>query len=383
MKLKRIITKELISLSKQYPVVTITGPRQAGKTTLAKMTFPKMRYANLEEPDVRAFAIEDPRSFLADNPRGMIIDEIQRAPELLSYIQAMVDVKNKNSLFILTGSQQLNLLGKVTQSLAGRTALLTLLPFSFKELKQYKYNHSLEEFIYNGFYPRVHDQKLNPSSAYKNYYQTYVERDLRQLINIKDINLFQKFVKLCAGRVGQLFDRSSLSNEVGVSTATISSWISILEASYIIYFLNPYFENFNKRVIKTPKLYFYDVGLATYLLGINSVEQIHRDPLKGLLFENMIVSELIKQQLNRGLDPNLYFYRDSNKNEVDVLLKSANNFIAIEIKSSQTFNKEYLKGINYFKGLSKNRLIESYLVYNGISQNRTDYKIINFKNIKI
>ena len=382
MMVKRDITTELINTAASYPVVTITGPRQSGKTTLVKKVFSNKTYINLEEPDTREFALSDPRKFLKDLPKGAILDEIQRAPLLLSYIQSIVDEKKENGFFILTGSSQFELMDSVTQSLAGRTGLLKLLPFTFNELDRINKNWSVEEYLFYGFYPRIHDQNIDPTKGYRYYYETYIERDLRQLINIKNLRLFQKFVKLCAGRIGQIFYANQLANEVGVSVPTIQSWLSILETSYIVYLLPPYFTNINKRLIKSPKLYFYDVGLASYLLGIEHVNQIKRDPLRGSLFENLLISELIKYRYNQGLDHRLFFYRDSQQKEIDIIYQSGTNIIPCEIKSADTFHSDMLNGLKYIKKIFPGKINKGYLFYTGgIEQGIEDYNILNYKNM--
>ncbi len=378
----REINNELINLTKNYPVVTITGPRQSGKTTLVKMAFPKKPYINLEDPDINEFAISDPRAFLKNAGDTAIFDEIQNAPILFSYIQNIVDKNKVNGKYILTGSSQFELDAKITQTLAGRTAILKLLPFTIKELQKLSENTAIDKLLLNGFYPRIHDQNLNPTKAYKNYYETYIQRDLRQLINIKNLRLFKKFVKLCAGRIGNIFIASNLSNEVGVSVPTIQSWLSILEASYIVFLLEPYYSNIKKRLIKSPKLYFYDTGLAAYLLGIETVTQIQRDPLRGALIENLVLMEMIKKRYNSGLDHNLYFYRDSHNNEIDILYKSADCITPFEIKSADTYNKEFLKNLNYIEKIIPDKIKNKYLVYTGdIEQNIGNVNLINFKNI--
>jgi len=360
----RKIQSTLIELSRTYPVVTITGPRQSGKTTLARMTFPEFSYCNLEHPETRLLAQSDPQSFFEQYPSPVIIDEIQRVPELFSYIQVDVDEKRKNGLYILTGSQQLNLNAAVSQSLAGRTALLTLLPFSIEELDQYALSDfTRDKYLYHGFMPRIFDQQQNPGIAYRNYLQTYVERDVRQLINLKDLALFEKFLRLVAGRIGQIINLNALSNDTGVSATTLSNWISVLEASYIIFRLMPYHENFGKRVIKSPKLYFVEPGLACYLLGIENEMQLARDPLMGNLFENMVVLEAVKSRYNSGLNPNLYFFRDSNQNEIDLLLKKGSKLYPVEIKASRSWNERFTKNILKFNALSDGN--EGCVVYGG------------------
>ncbi len=362
---KRDLETEIQDLAKGYPVVNVTGPRQSGKTTLVRSVFPGKPYANLEDLDTRSLANEDPRGFLERFPVGGILDEIQRAPQLLSYIQTLVDERDEKGFFILTGSHQIELHQAITQSLAGRTALLTLLPMSLHELSKADIHSSLDEMLLNGGYPRIHKEKLNPTKAYRNYFQTYVERDLRQLINVKDLSQFEHFVRICAGRTGQILNMDQMGSEVGISAHTAREWISILEASFILFRLHPYFENFNKRLIKSPKLYFTDVGLASYLLGIENETQMSRDPLRGHLVEDLVVLELMKARLNQGLDPQLYYYRDVQKNEVDVIFKRGNELIPIEIKSSKTYNTSFLKNIKFFQNLVKERAPSGYLIYAG------------------
>lgn len=361
----RELQKELVLAASSYPVVTVTGPRQSGKTTLTQLTFPTKPYVNLEAPDTRERALADPRGFLEAFTQGAILDEIQRAPELLSYIQIIVDKRQEKGLFILTGSHQLQLHQAITQSLAGRTALLTLLPMNLSELHEAGFDLSLNEAMFKGGYPRVFKDHLEPTKAYRNYFQTYVERDLRELIQVKDLALFQKFIRLAAGRIGQLLNLEGLGNEVGVSSHTIKAWISILEASYIIIRIHPYFENFGKRFIKAPKLYFTDVGLACYLLGIESISQLERDPLRGNLMENLIFLELVKSRLNQGLDPQLYYLRDTHNHEIDFLYQAGRDLIAIEVKSSATFNPSFLDNILYFQNLFKERMKSGFIVYGG------------------
>lgn len=363
--IKRHITTELFSLMAEYPVVTILGPRQAGKTTLVKAALKNHAYANLENPETRQFASDDPKGFLARYEGDVILDEIQRVPDLLSYIQTIVDTQQRNGQFVLTGSHQLALREAITQSLAGRTGILNLYPLSIGELSDAGISFSTaQDYIYRGFLPRIHDQQQRPTQAWSNYYQTYIERDVRQLINLKDFSLFEKFMKLLAGRVGQLMDYSSLANDVGVSARTITHWLSILEASFVIYKLTPYFENFGKRVVKSPKYYFFDTGLLVFILGIEKADQISRDPLVGHIFENLIVIECLKTRTNAGKLPNLYFFRDSNGNEVDILFQNGRELTAIEIKSSATYKVSLLKGLKRIASLSP-RVTRSYLVYAG------------------
>ncbi len=363
--IERQVETELHKLLDEYPVVTLLGPRQAGKTTLARGVLDSYDYANLETPVTRRFAMDDPKAFLAQFSGNVILDEIQRVPELLSYIQAIVDVEKRNGQFVLTGSHQLALREAITQSLAGRTAILNLLPFSIAELAGAGITFDrAEEYIYHGFLPRIYDQNQRPTQAYSNYYQTYVERDVRQLINLKDFTLFEKFMKLLAGRVGQLMDYTSLANAVGVSAKTIKHWLSILEASFVIYKLAPYFENFGKRVVKSPKYYFIETGLLVFLLGIEKADQISRDPLVGQIFENLVVIECLKSRSNQGKLPNLYFYRDSNGNEVDILFQDGRELMAIEVKSASTYQSDMLKGLRKIRTLSP-AFTGSYLIYRG------------------
>ena len=378
--IKRELGAELKANAKQYPVVTVTGPRQSGKTTLVRKYFPKHQYHNLEEPDTREIAQADPRGFLSANDKGLILDEIQRVPELLSYIQGIVDKTKKRGQFILTGSRNFELMETVTQSLAGRTALLCLLPLSINELKAANIQHSIDQHLLKGFYPRVHAENLDPTKAYRNYYQTYIERDLKALIHLRDLNHFQKFVRLCAGRVGQIFNASALASEVGVSVPTINSWLSILQESYVVFLLQPYYANIRKRLTKSPKLYFYDVGLAAYLLTIENETQMSRDPLRGALFENMVVMELAKYRFNHGQDHNLYFFRDERHHEIDVVIKSGNTLTGVEIKSSATFHSDFLKGLKYFEKLFKNKVAKSAVIHAGDEHRGKEFTVLNYEN---
>jgi|694.fasta_scaffold07306_19 predicted AAA+ superfamily ATPase len=378
----RTIIPELKSVAKSYPVVTVLGPRQSGKTTLVKHVFPKKPYVNLEALDIQEMAELDPRAFLEQYPKGAILDEIQRVPKLLSYIQVIVDESDHKGLFILTGSHQLELHQAITQSLAGRTALLCLLPLSLSELSKSDIHLSLDEVLLRGGYPRIYKDQLDPTKAYRNYFQTYIERDLRQLIHVKDLMQFQRFVRICAGRIGQLLNLESLGNDTGVSAPTIKEWISILEASFIIFRLCPYFENFGKRLVKSPKIYFTDVGLASYLLGIETTEQVSRDPLRGHLVENLVVLELMKARLNQGLDPQLYYFRDSQGHEVDLIFQSGGNLVPIEIKAAKTFNTDFLKNIDFFKNLVGSRCSSSVIVYAGDREQRLGTtQVLNYKNV--
>lgn len=376
--INRTIEPLALALAGKYPVLTITGPRQSGKTTLCRKIFNEKPYANLESPDVRQFAIDDPRGFLAQYPDGAVLDEIQRVPDLISYLQPMVDEDQSEGRFIMTGSQQFEVSNTINQSLAGRTALVRLLPFSIDEIQSNYVFSSTDTLLYRGFYPRLWDKALDPTQALGDYFETYIERDLRQLITIKDLHLFQRFIKLCAGRAGQLLNMNSLANDAGISHSTARNWISILEASYIVFLLQPYHANISKRLIKSPKLYFYDVGLATYLINIENEKQISRDPLRGHLFENMVVADALKYRFNHGRKSNLYFYRDSKGNEVDLLMHKGPDIFPIEIKAGMTITKDYFKGLNHFTKLFEAHIPHgSGLVYGGNEiQQRSDVTIV-------
>ena len=354
----------------QYPVVTLTGPRQSGKTTLCRAAFPQKPYINLESPDVREFARNDPRGFLASYPDGVILDEIQRTPELPSYLQPVIDDSGAPGQFILTGSQQFEVMTNIGQSLAGRTALLKLLPLSIEELSNAEINMETDELLLTGFYPRIYDVGLKPSQVLGDYVETYVERDIRQLISIKDLALFQKFVRLCAGRVGQLLNLQSLGNDAGVSHTTARSWLTLLQAGYVVFLLQPWHNNIAKRQIKSPKLYFYDVGLASWLLGAEDERHVKYHPLRGNLFENLVIMEALKYRYHRGERSNLYFWRDGKGNEVDLLVENGPDIAPVEIKSGATINDDYFKGLRTFTGKLSCPPKTSALVYAGTEQQK-------------
>lgn len=377
----RSIKNELLECASEYPAVTILGPRQSGKTTLARMTFPKLNYVSLEDPDIRRQAVDDPRSFLGKLSSGAILDEIQRVPDLLSYLQGIIDADRTSGRFILTGSHQPQVHRAVSQSLAGRTAVLELMPFSLPEIREYKDSPGQAfDLIHKGFYPGVYENKLKTDRFYRSYVATYVERDVRDLIQLTDLTGFEKFLHLIAGRVGQLVNYSSIANDVGVTAGTIKSWISILKASYILFELTPWYANIRKRLVKSSKLYFVDVGLASWLLGLETTSQVERDPLRGMLYENLLVIEVVKALRNRGERPHLHFYRDMKGNEVDLLIqKTHHEFVAVEIKSSATFQPEFIKGIEAFKRAGgEENLIHAKVWYNGDRQ--THYKETEVRN---
>jgi uncharacterized protein len=375
----RDLSGQLTQLSKQFKVLTILGPRQAGKTELTRKVFPDHKYVNLENNEIRQLALSDPNAFFQNFQGNIILDEIQRAPNLLSSIQVIVDEQKSKGRFVLTGSHQTELASAVSQSLAGRTAMLELLPLSIGELLAHTKISHYDDLIFNGFMPQVRAEKnIRTDVYYRSYLQTYVERDVRQMINIKDQLKFETFLRLCAGRIGGLINASSLANDVGADTKTIQKWLSILEASYVIKRLPPYFENIGKRLVKTPKLYFVEVGLASYLLGIKSAEQIRAHPLRGALFENLIVMDLMKHQYNLALDPELYFYRDQNKVEVDVIYRRGNDLVPIEIKSSETFHHSFADSITKCQGYS-NRATDGFVIYAGKMRHDCEqFQVLNF-----
>ncbi|MGE4564881.1 MAG: ATP-binding protein [Victivallaceae bacterium] len=364
-----------------YPVVTITGPRQSGKTTLAKMTFPNYRYVSLENFDVRQMAGADPKGFLKSYAPPVILDEIQRVPALLGYIQTIVDEKKDCGQYILTGSHQPMLGEGISQSLAGRTGILRLLPLSISELTAAGIAMERDQYICTGFMPRLYDSPLDAKNLYRDYFATYVEKDVRMMLNVKNLGAFETFVKLLAGRVGQLINLSSLAGDIGVSVPTLKEWLSVLEASFIVCQLPCYYENFGKRLVKSKKLYFSEVGLAAWLLGIETPEQAARDPLFGGLFENMVVMEAMKARFNAGELPNLYFLRDSQGLEADLVYqKSHNELIPVEIKSGMTWNQDFCRNLRKLQKLS-DKFAPGYVVYAGdLTPEIEGIKFLNFMN---
>ena len=374
--IEREITGRLTSLFHQYPFVTVTGPRQSGKTTLCRAAFPNLEYANLEAPDQREFAETDPRGFLSQFPSGAILDEIQRVPALLSYLQVLADDRGHNSLFVLTGSEQFQLSDAISQSLAGRTALLRLLPLSLAERERAGASNSVDDIIYSGFYPRIVDQMLNPRQALADYFETYVERDVRRLGEIRNLASFRRFVRLCAGRVGQLINLTSLGSDVGVSHTTAREWLTVLETSYIVFQLPPFHANIRKRLIRSPKLYFCDVGLASYLIGIEHADQVATHPLRGSLFENVVVAEALKHRFNRGRQFNLSFFRDAQGLECDLLYETGRGVAAIEAKSGSTIASDYFTSLNRVAELIP-AISAKAVVYAGPTrQSRSDCEVV-------
>jgi predicted AAA+ superfamily ATPase len=365
MYIPRLAESVLIRLSGEYPVVAVTGPRQSGKTTLVRSAFPDKPYVSLEDLDVRALAREDPRGFLDSYPEGAILDEVQNTPDLFSYLQTRVDQKERSGLFVLTGSRQFDLLSGITQTLAGRVALLSLLPLSQAELGKGGLDPGpLGEFLFRGLYPPIFSRKADPSIWYGNYVRTYIERDVRQILNIRDLSSFHRFVKICAGRTGQLVNLSALANDCGLSHNTAKAWLSVLEASGLLFFLAPHHQNFNKRLLKTPKLFFTDTGLVSWLLGIESPEQIGTHPQFGALFETFVVGEFLKSRLNRALEPRLSFWQDRTGHEVDLILERGDKVLPVEVKAGKTVVPDYFRGLDFW-GTMTGRKEEGWIVYGG------------------
>ncbi len=378
----RRIEKEIKKIQKQYPILAITGPRQSGKTTLLKKIFPKYRYITLENPNIRQFAESDPVGFLDVYDQYVILDEVQQVPHLFSYIQERVDESGIMAQYILSGSQNFHLLQSITQSLAGRVALFKLLPLDLAELNksQLLQSDDFAETAFTGFYPAIFDRGIEPAVFYSNYIQTYVEKDVTELLRIKDTREFKRFIKLCANRAGQLLNITALSNEADISYNTAREWLAILESSYIIFLLQPYHENRNKRLVKTPKLYFYDSGLLCFLLGIKSGEELLTDRNKGNVFENMIIAEHIKAIHHLYLFRDLYFWQDSNKVEIDLLWKDKDTYFATDIKATKTISNELFKQLDKFENYAAPDPVQKTLVYGGNeSQKRTHYTVKSWR----
>lgn len=380
--IRRILQPTLEELARQYPVVTLTGPRQSGKTTLVREAFPDHEYASLEEPDIREYALADPRGFLDQFAGRVILDEAQRAPDLFSYIQTRVDLEDVPGRYVLSGSQNFLLLRSISQSLAGRSAILHLLPLSLSELEarqpfpldklgyelpagRQERSADLVETLWRGFYPRIHDKGLDPATWYSGYYQTYVERDVREIVNVGDLESFARFVRLCAGRNGQVLNLTSLGNDCGITHTTASRWLSILEASFLIRLLRPYHTNFGKRLIKSPKLYFLDTGLLCYLLRIQSPEDLRLHSSRGAIFESYVISELLKNFLHQSREPDLYFWRDSSGHEIDAVIDRGRDRLAVEIKSAQTVAADFFTGIDFWRKLLGDPEAPAALIHGG------------------
>ncbi|TLV00436.1 ATP-binding protein [Dyadobacter luticola] len=381
--LERDIKDAIRAQKDKYPVIAVTGPRQSGKTTLLKTLFADYEYVSLEDPDNRAFANDDPQGFLNRYQEYVIFDEAQQAPVLFSYIQTIVDKSRKMGQFILSGSQNFQLMTNITQSLAGRVAIFRLLPFDFDEMKSGNLlADNFPEACLKGFYPAIYDRNIDPTVFYANYLQTYVQRDVTELANIRDTRQFRNFLGLCAGRIGQLLNLNSLANDCGISQPTAKAWLSILESSYITFQLQPFYQNFNKRIVKTPKIFFYDTGLLCHILGIRNKKVLAENPLKGNIFENLIIAEILKKNEHQYLHNEYWFWRDSNGHEVDLLTQNGNVFDIFEIKSTQTIMSEQFRGMNYFSEVAAGKVGKKTLIYGGKeNQQRTQYTVIGWENI--
>lgn len=377
----RTATQELKDLAMTFKAVAVIGPRQSGKTTLVRHVYKTKPYVSLENPDTRLFASEDPRGFLSNYPQGAILDEIQRVPQLFSYLQEILDTSPQKGLFILTGSNNFLLQENISQSLAGRIGYLQLLPLSIKEID--KRVDDLDTLLFKGGYPELYDQNIPASKWYANYIRTYLERDVRMIKNIGSQYTFEKFLRLCAGRTGQLLNMSSLAVEVGVDVKTISAWLGVLEMSFVVFRLQPFHKNYNKRIVKMPKLYFYDVGLAIALMGIEESTQLQIHPFKGALFENLVILEFLKQRLNLGKKPSIYFWRDNVGNEIDLVLETATQLVPLEIKSGQTITQDFYKGLNYWNKITNTS--GGYVVYAGKETRKQSngVQVIPYNHIEI
>jgi len=383
--LNRKLGEKIKESALKMPILAITGPRQSGKSTLIQAIFPDHHYLNLEDPELRRFALSDPKGFLHSNDGKIILDEVQYVPHLFSYIQVISDQEKVAGQFILSGSQNFQLIESISQSLAGRVSIFNLLPFSLEEIKNSPFEmESYEEYLLKGFYPRIYDLDLDPYRWLQDYLSTYVERDVRQLLNIGDLALFRQFLEMCAGRIGQLINFSEIGNQLGISYQTVGKWLSILETSFICYTLRPYHKNFNKRIVKSPKLYFYDTGLACALLNLRTVEELNRHFAKGALFENLILNEVMKNQLNRELPAKSYFWNASGSHEIDLLMEVGGRLIAGEIKSGRTINSNFFNSLTYFQQTSGISPEDSYLIYGGEEvQKRSIAQVINWRSLDL
>lgn len=381
MYIERASQGKIQKLLRQYPAVVLTGPRQSGKSTLAKNILKKSIYVSLEDLDEREFARSDPRAFLRRFENGGIIDEIQKLPELMSYLQSFLDNKKKKTPIILTGSAQLTLLANISQTLAGRTAIIELLPLSCQELKKVA-PKSLEDLFFRGFYPRLYKEKISPSDWHQDYVKTYIERDIRDLLKIHNLGSFQRFLKMCAGRAGQVLNLSSLANDCGISHSTASAWLNILEATYIIFRLEPHYKNFSKRLIKSPKLFFYDTGLLCFLLDVKSAVELETHPSRGAIMENWVATEIIKTRFNAHKQKNIYFWRDNKGNEIDFIVDDGQKLIPVEVKSGLTITSDFFKNIFYWLKLAGKLAGKGYLIYAGKeNQFRTEVNVLGWKSI--
>lgn len=381
-RITRHITKDTLATARQFRAVSIVGPRQSGKTTLSKMVFGSKPYVSFENPKTEAEAVANTEAFLKKYKKGVILDEAQRVPDIFRYLQGILDTSNERGRFILTGSHNFLLQEQLSQSLAGRVGYLELLPLSYGELKDARLaHHELHKIILTGGYPEIWQQKLDTTKWMASYVQTYVQRDVRLLRNISNLGVFNRFIQLCANYAGQLINKDSLAKATGVDAKTVTSWLAVLESSYILYQLQPYYDNLNKRIVKSPKLYFYDTGLLCYLLGIHSESVLKTHSKFGLLFQNWIITEIKKNQLNRGVKPRMYFFRDSTGNEVDLILEKEGQPIAIEIKSSKRFNRDMLNGLRYW--IKYNRNQSGILIYCGepIDSEDEQLSIVNWMNV--
>ena len=376
----RELQAELLRLSEKWQVISVTGPRQSGKTTLCKMAFPNYAYVNFEHIPTRDKVLQNIDAFLDQYSDGLIIDEAQHIPEIFSYIQVRVDA-NKDLRYVLSGSSDFLMMQGITQSLAGRVAVRRLLPLSLREIKAIN-PYSTDELLVHGFYPGIWGDGREPEDVYESYYETYLDRDVRQIINVQNVAAFRRFVTLLASRIGSEFNAQTLSKEVGVSNQTISNWMAILETSYTAFRLQPYYKNIGKRLVKTPKVYFYDTGLVCWLLGITSAQELEKHPMRGSLFENMIVVEKLKQCYNAGKTSNLFFYRDQSQNEVDIVQENGLHIEAYEIKSAKNFNSDFLSTIRYLEKIMPTAIIRSAVIYDGTEEIRTDMDgLFNYRTL--